>query len=163
MSNALAAVIRPREVSRGQLQFGVSFWVMQASRRWRARFTERMRDVGQTDARWSALYWLADAPGGLIQSELAERIGIAGPSLVKLLDILEAQGLVSRRIAPGDRRANVVLMEPAGRQALAEMDRIAEALRAEVFAGLSDSELCAALHVLEKLAARLNAGGRRAH
>jgi len=160
MSNALAAVIPP-QVSRNQLQFGVSFWVMLASRRWRARFTERMRDVGQTDARWSALYWLADAPGGLIQNELAERIGIAGPSLVKLLDALEAQGLVSRRSAPGDRRANVVLMEPAGRRALAAMDRIAEDLRAEVFAAFSDTELETALYVLEQVTARLEGGPRR--
>jgi MarR family transcriptional regulator for hemolysin len=134
---------------------------MLASRRWRARFTERMGDVGQTDARWSALYWLADAPGGLIQSELAERIGIAGPSLVKLLDALEAQGLVSRRSAPGDRRANVVLMNAAGHQALAEMDRMAEALRCEVFAELSDAELGTALYVLEQVSARLAAAGRR--
>jgi len=161
VSKALAEVFRAPEVSRDQLEFGVSFGVMLASRRWRARFTERIRDVGQTNARWSALHWLADAPGGLIQSELAERIGVAGPSLVKLLDALEAQGLVSRRSAPGDRRANVVLMEAAGRRALAEMDRIAEALHAEVFAELSDADLRTALSVLERLALSLD--GRGAH
>jgi MarR family transcriptional regulator for hemolysin len=162
VGNALAAVIQTPEVPRHQLQFGVAVQVMLASRRWRARFTERMRDVGQTDARWSALYWLADAPGGLIQNELAERVGIAGPSLVKLLDALEAQGLVSRRSAPGDRRANLVLMEPAGRRALAEMDRIAEELRTEVFAALSDAELETALYVLEQVTRRLEGGGRLA-
>jgi MarR family transcriptional regulator for hemolysin len=161
VSKALGAVFQTPEVSRDKLEACVSFRVMLASRRWRARFTERMGDVGQTDARWSALYWLADAPGGLIQSELAERIGIAGPSLVKLLDALEAQGLVSRRSAPGDRRANVVLMEAAGRRALAEMDRIAEELRGEVFAALSDAELGTALYVLEQVTARLEGRARR--
>ena len=130
---------------------------MLVARRWRARFTELMKTRGQTDARWSALYMLSASPEGVIQSELAERVGVQGPTLVKLLDALEAQGLVRRQAAASDRRANIIVLEPAGRAVLLGIEQLASDLRDELFDGISDAELAVARRVLDTLSARLRA------
>lgn len=149
------SLVRSDADDRTQSQLDLTAKVMLASRRWRARFAERLKSVGQTDARWSTLHCLAECSGGVIQSELAERVGVAGPSLVRLIDALEAQGLVARRSVPTDRRAKIIVMEPEGRRLLLELDRVAAELRDEVFDGLSLAELQTAQFVLNRASARL--------
>jgi MarR family transcriptional regulator for hemolysin len=120
------------------------------TRRIRARFGERVKSTSQTEARWMALYHLAREPGGLIQTELAERMAIRGPTLVRLLDALEVQGLVSRRSTPEDRRAKRVFIELAGTRIVAGLDEVAAELRADAFAGISDADLRTTLNVLQR-------------
>jgi MarR family transcriptional regulator for hemolysin len=141
--------VRPR------LEFDLIACLVLAGRRWRTRLNEDMKAHQQTDARWGALYGLADSPDGVIQSELADRLGVKGPSLVKLLDALEGQGLVSRRAAAGDRRANQIVLEPRGREVLAEVDEVASRLRADTFEVFTDEELRVTRSVLDRLARRL--------
>jgi MarR family transcriptional regulator, transcriptional regulator for hemolysin len=155
MGNASLSLVAVEERDRPQTQLELTMKVMLLSRRWRAKLAERLKSVGQTDARWSTLHCLAEVPHGVIQNELAERVGVAGPSLVKLIDALEAQGLVCRRSSPGDRRAKVVQMLPEGEKLLAELDRIAGELRDEMFEGLTAVELETSLFVLSRVAARL--------
>lgn len=140
--------LAPLRHDRASLQFAVAFEVTLLSRRLRARFAERAKSHGQTDARWSALYMLHVAPEGLIQSELAERMGIQGPTLVRMLDKLEADGLVSRRAVSTDRRAKKIFLEPAGEAMLREIDVVADRLRNEAFAGATDAELETTLRLL---------------
>ncbi|MEQ1784193.1 MAG: MarR family transcriptional regulator [Hyphomonadaceae bacterium] len=141
---------------RNEVQYEVAFKLALISRRFRARFAERFKSSSQTEARWSALYQLAREPGGLIQSELAERMGIQGPTLVRLLDALEAQGLVRRLSAPEDRRAKRVMIQPAGEQMVKQVDVIAAQLRDDAFAGISIEDMLVTLRVLETLGVRLN-------
>jgi MarR family transcriptional regulator for hemolysin len=110
-----------------------------------------VKATSQTEARWSALYHLAAEPEGLIQSDLAERMGVQGPTLVRLLDALEAKGLVSRIEAPGDRRAKIVKLEPAGQDTVDEIDVIASRLRDEIFADVTDADLRTTLCVMEQI------------
>ena len=48
------------------------------------------------------------------QTDLAAALDIEGPSLVRLLDALERQGLVERCGEPDDRRVKTLRMTPAG-------------------------------------------------
>lgn len=149
------AVVSPEPVDRTQLEFDVAFNVVLASRRFRARFAERVKQSGQTEARWSALYMLAAHPEGLIQSELAELMGVQGPTLVRLLDALEKLGLISRHPTPNDRRANRLVIEDAGRAVLEEVDVIAAKLRAEVFRRVSDEDMKTTVRTLLTLSKSL--------
>lgn len=152
MSEALA----PKSTSqRASLQYEVAFKLGLTSRRFRARFAERVKSSSQTEARWSALYQLAREPGGLIQSELAERMGIQGPTLVRLLDALETQGLVRRYSTPEDRRAKRVVIQPEGVRMVNEVDLVAAQLRDDAFAGISMDELTTTLKVLDRLGVTL--------
>lgn len=153
----MGAVLVSRDpLHRNELQYEVAFRLALTSRRFRARFAERVKSSSQTEARWSALYQLAREPGGLIQSELAERMGIQGPTLVRLLDALEAQGLVRRLSAPEDRRAKRVMIQPTGEQMVREVDVIAAQLRDDAFADIPTDDLLVTLRVLDKLSGALD-------
>ena len=141
-------------------QLGIMFRAALVTRRFRARFAEKVRSSAQTEARWSALYFLSHSPEGLIQTDLAERMGVQGPTLVRLLDALEEQGLVARRSAPEDRRVKRVVILPAGLEVVGEIDTVASDMRDSCFAGLSDEDLRTTLRVLDMVSHGLEA---RAH
>lgn len=140
-------------------QLEITFKAALLTRRFRARFAEKVRSSSQTEARWSALYFLTNAPEGLIQTELAERMGVQGPTLVRLLDALEEQHLVARRSTPDDRRVKRVVILPAGQQVVSEIDIIASDMRDACFAGISDEDLRTTLRVLDKVGRALEGGG----
>ncbi|MBU2419104.1 MAG: MarR family transcriptional regulator [Alphaproteobacteria bacterium] len=160
LASALSSVLKLRS-ARSRLQLNVAYKMVIGSRRWRARLSERLIVSGHTDATFSALYALASAPSGLNQSELAERMGLAGSSLVRLLDRLEQQGQIRRETMIGDRRANLIRLEPAGAEAVRELDAIADGLRDEVFDGETDELLAEMSDLLDRLLLRLQPSAAR--
>jgi len=85
------------------------------------------------------LLWLAEERA-LTQVELARRQRVEGPSVCRMVDRLERDGLVERRPHPLDRRATEVHLTPAGAD-VAERGRAAvDALVSEVFAPLDADE-----------------------
>lgn len=151
-----AAAVTEVSPERARLQIDTFFKAALATRRFRARFAERVKSTSQTEARWSALYFVSHSPDGLIQSDLAERMGVQGPTLVRLLDALEAQQLVKRMEEPGDRRAKRVVIQPAGVRMIEEVDVVAARMRDEVFATVSDQDLATTLHVLDVIVSALD-------
>jgi DNA-binding MarR family transcriptional regulator len=92
--------------------------------------------------------------GPLRLAELAQLEGVSAPGATRIVAELETRGLVSRGVDPGDGRAVLITVTPAGNEAILR----ARAARAEVVAqllnGLSASELSqveAALPALEKV------------
>lgn len=124
------------------------------SRRWRTRLDERLRHLGLTQARWQALFQLEKA-GPLPQRQLAESLNIEGPTLVRLLDGLERQGLIERRPVKQDRRVRFVHLTPDAEPLLAEINQIAAELRHELLSGLEEESLAAAIAVLTEVGRRL--------
>lgn len=161
LSSSLSSVLQIRG-ARSRLQLNLAYKLVIASRRWRARLSERLVVAGHTDATFSALYALASAPSGLNQSELAERMGLTGSSLVRLLDLLERQGQIRRESMIGDRRANLVRLEPPGADAVRALDAIADGLRNELFDGETDALLGELSGLLDRLLVRLESAAARA-
>jgi DNA-binding MarR family transcriptional regulator len=62
-----------------------------------------------------------DAVGPCSQQQLVDALHVNRSVMVKLIDGLEARGLVERRRNPGDRRSYALYPTQAGRNALAEM------------------------------------------
>lgn len=85
------------------------------------------------------------------QHVLAEALGIEGPSLVRLLDQLEAGGLILRMEDPTDRRAKVLSLTPEGKRIVVLMEAAFTKLRAEVLADIDTTDLEAALRVFQAL------------
>jgi MarR family transcriptional regulator for hemolysin len=94
------------------------------SRKWRARVDEALRPTGLTLARSTVLYWVDEIGEGATQRELADIMGIEGPTLVRLLHALEAQGLIERVPMPGDRRAKGIRLTEAARPMLDTLMRV---------------------------------------
>ena len=127
-----------------------------AGRRWRTRLNERLKSVGQTDARCAALAEVAEHPDGIVQRELARRLGVEEPTVVRLLDALEAQGWVTRRAHNLDRRAKLVQATPEAQPVLEEAQQIVGEMQDELFAGVDPADLAVCLRVLADLGRRLD-------
>ncbi|WP_135467991.1 MarR family winged helix-turn-helix transcriptional regulator [Crenalkalicoccus roseus] len=140
-----------------QLQWRLGRTIGQISRRWRARLDARMAAFGLTEARWLPLLHLARAGEGLTQRELAARLGVEGPTLVRTLDWLEREGFVQRRAVPHDRRLRTLHLTSRARALHRRIEEAAAAVRAEILGGIPEAELAACLSVLEGVAARLGA------
>jgi MarR family transcriptional regulator for hemolysin len=90
---------------------------------------------------------------GIRQGELADRLDIEGPTLVRMLDQLGALGLVDRRADPADLRAKTLHLTPAG-EALAErVEPVLYATRARILSDVSDDDLEVCLRVFDALRA----------
>jgi MarR family transcriptional regulator for hemolysin len=125
------------------------------SRRWRARLDELLRHTGLTQARWLALFQVSQHEGTLTQRQLAELLGIEGPTLVRILDGLEKQGLIERCRVAGDRRANSITTTETAKPVINEIKRIATGLRRDLLAGVAPSEIEAAAKVLRSIGDQL--------
>lgn len=95
---------------------------------------EMLADSGVNEQKWRVLRVL-DESGPLDQSLLAERACLQLPSLTRILQAMQDQGLVTRAVDPGDRRRSIVTITDAG---LAVIENHAEASIA-LFARLEDS------------------------
>src|SRR6187399_1979003 len=71
------------------------------------------------------------------QLALAEQMGYDKTRLIKILDDLEAQGLITRRPDPADRRAKVVELTAAGHARHAATVASIRAMEEELLAGTS--------------------------
>ncbi|PSF13457.1 MarR family transcriptional regulator [Marinobacter fuscus] len=127
------------------------FAVARVTRRWRKMLDERLKDLGVTQARWSTMVYLQEGGEGLTQRELASLMAIENPTLVRLLDSLEQQGLIERRLCPNDRRARRLHLTDAGKDFMEELSARADVLRDEMLAGLSDAQIANALDVFNTI------------
>jgi MarR family transcriptional regulator for hemolysin len=129
-----------------------------ASRKLRTLFDARVRAKGLTLARARTLMHLA-RKDRMTQSELAEILEVEGPTLVRLLDGLEAQGLTERLPVERDRRAKQIVLTGAGRQLAAEVTRLADELREEMLADIPEADLIGATAILRAITGKIAAAG----
>lgn len=70
-------------------------------------FDIRLRNsVGITFAQWRVLVLLTKTHDGLSQKEIADALGLEAPTLIPILDKLQNDGLIERRVDRNDRRNN---------------------------------------------------------
>jgi len=136
---------------------GFGLTVYELSRAWRMRLDAIMRPLGLTSATSSVICTLARSPEPLTQRELAELIGVEGPTLVRLLDRLEAMGWVRRDPVPGDRRMKHAALTEKAMPFLDELVRVAVKLEEELLHGIPEERLRVAHDVLLAIGARLEA------
>ncbi|MCY1664045.1 MarR family winged helix-turn-helix transcriptional regulator [Rhizobium sp. SL86] len=120
-------------------------------------FTRRLRSVfgvyasatGLTLTRARALFALTRR-GSLSQKDLAQELEIETPTLVRILDGMEQQGLIERRGA-ADRRVKEIHMTAEGQVVGAEVQALAVGLRGQIVEGIAQEDLDVALRVLLQL------------
>lgn len=90
------------------------------------------------------------------QRELAGMIGIQGATLTHHLNAMEAQGLLTRRRDPENRRVHQVVLTDAGEAMFEKLRLAAVAFDKRLRAGIADERLAEFAEVLALL--RVNAG-----
>lgn len=141
--------------SREDLNFQFTSAVMGLGRRWRNRLNEELAAIGQTQARWESLFWIEMAGGLATQKELAERVGVEGPTFARMLDRLEKENLVVRRVSKWDRRTKTIGLRKGAAPRLKEISDLSDELRSQLLADIESSELAACVAVIRKILTKL--------
>ena len=116
----------------------------QAMARW-------FKEAGLTATQYNVLRILRGAhPEALACSEVGERMVTPVPDVTRLLDRLEAAGLVSRCRDSRDRRVVNVAISDAGRTRLAELDEPLDRRLEALLSPLGEDELATLVSLLER-------------
>jgi MarR family transcriptional regulator for hemolysin len=67
--------------------------------------SELREKVGVTFGQWKVMVMLVNQ-NGLSQKDIANRLGLEGPTLIPIIDKMEKEGLVIRKVDLADRRNN---------------------------------------------------------
>ncbi len=87
-----------------------------------ADIRSRLRqDFACTLPRFDLMSQLDRHPEGLKMGELSRRMMVTGGNVTGITDQLQQEGLVSREALPTDRRAYLIRLTPAGREAFSRM------------------------------------------
>jgi MarR family transcriptional regulator, transcriptional regulator for hemolysin len=124
------------------------------NRKLRAVFDKIVRERNMTLPR-ARVFFTLNKKDGINQRELAERLELETPTLVRILDAMEAQGFVERRVAGSDRRAKEIYITETGKVVAGEIDDIAVKVRAQVIAGIPENDLKTTLEVIRAMQANL--------
>ena len=120
---------------------------------------EELRAEGLTRALWEALFAIVLSGGDSTQKSLAKRLRIEGATLVRLLDRLEADGLIERVQGIEDRRSKTIAPTKAGLALVRRLIKRTDAMRAQFLAGWSEADLEDGIAMLSRLTAPLPHGG----
>lgn len=121
---------------------------------------KRARAHGMTRAQWTILLGLSRQPG-LVQKELAELLEVEPITVARLIDRLEARGMVERRADPADRRCWRLHLTEAAQPLLAEIDTQLDALTNVVTEGLSAATLTVMAEALARMREQVQAEAKR--
>ena len=112
------------------------YWLHHAALAWRRELGARLRPLDLTPTRFdvlAALSHLSKADGAPSQQAVADFAGIDRMMTSKLTVALEAEGLLTRAVDPGDARTNRLVLTPAGAGLVSRATAIARAFDAELF------------------------------
>lgn len=126
-----------------------------------SRVLERVVEpAGLSLAQYNALRIVRGAgSGGIPTLGVRERMIQEGTTITRILDKLEASGLVRRERSTPDRRQVVCYVTPEGRQLLDGLDPKVNAADERVVAGLSASEIDQLISTLDDIRGRNAARG----
>ena len=132
----------------------IGFVLSQVSKAVARAFDEAMTQAGGSLSTWLVLRSLM--PGGhQPQSELAQAVGVQGPTLTHHLNGLEEQGLITRTRDKADRRAHQVALTPEGRARFLHLRQTAERFDARLRGDLSGEEVDLLRGLLNRLRANV--------
>jgi MarR family transcriptional regulator for hemolysin len=147
----------PEEVTVGSLEdkkLRLTRRILFLSRRWLNLIDGALRATGDSHARWVTLLWVGMMAGRAKIGELADQIGVELPTLVRLLNRLEREGLVERRSLDGSNRAKTVVLTAKGKRDSAAMNAVVFNARAEFLRDVNEERLTVALTLLDDLLAK---------
>ena len=98
----------------------------------------------------------AKSDPALSQSELAEKLGVEGATMVAMVDRLVRAGLVQREASTTDRRVKRVILTPAGAELYGSLKVEATQLLQEMLNDSDAQKLLGATEFLEQLQRRID-------
>jgi MarR family transcriptional regulator for hemolysin len=140
--------------SQASIHAEIGLLISRIGRLWRREADQALAAHGLSEATALPLMVLSRRGKSVRQGVLAEEMGIEGPSLVRLIDLLQAEGLVERREDPTDRRAKTLHLTALGETRADEINRILRRVRAHLLKDFSGDDLAVTFEVLQRIEQR---------
>lgn len=115
-----------------------------------AALEKRVAPHGITRVQWMLLYYAEKNPG-VTQKQLAEIMGITEPSVVRLIDRVEADGLLERIPHPDDRRIRTIVLTDKGKKLNRKVTKVVEQFKDDAIAGIPVKDMDTFREVLETM------------
>jgi DNA-binding MarR family transcriptional regulator len=141
---------------RNDLKKAIAFAIQRAHERVRVTLYREFHEEGLriTPEQWVVLVLLWDREGRT-PSELSEAALRDRPTMTRLLDTMERNGLVTRRTSRSDRRGRVVQLTRLGRSLRAPLMTQARRIVARLERGISENDLRVTHRTLQRIVENL--------
>jgi DNA-binding MarR family transcriptional regulator len=133
----------------------LGFAIHDLARMMRRNFDHKAQNIGLTRSQWSVLVHLY-RNDGVQQKMLADQMDITPITLSGLLDRLERDGWVERKVDGSDRRAKKVFLTAKVAPVLKDIQRLGKELRKELLQGISEKEFEYLMQLLLKMRSNLS-------
>ena len=138
----------------------LGFWVHRVYQASRNEMYRAFREVGEeiTPEQWAVLIRLWERDGRS-QRELSDATFRDRPTMSRILDVLERDGIVERRVDPGDQRARLVHLTRRGRALEKKLVPVVERIVRSMTRGLDERDLVTTRATLARMFDNLSAKG----
>ena len=130
------------------------YWLARANGRYLGNMEQALKAIGLDIPRWRVLMVLHLEHCASV-SEIADHAIAKLPTMTKIVQRMQADGLVVCRQRPSDGRVTEVMLTDAGKDAGAKAWAAANRLYEEAFRHMKKSEIATLNRLLEKLASGL--------
>lgn len=120
-------------------------------------FEKRLNYYNITRTQWIALYYI-NINKPITQKQLADKMSLKEPTVVRLLDKMEALGWVIRVNSDNDKRIKLLSLTDNGQQIEKDMLDVAVKFRNDVINDISSKELESYKSVLNKMLSNIENG-----
>lgn len=128
----------------------VGFITNSISKRIADVFNEKLNSYDVTRVQWIALYFLGTSKY-INQSELAEKMNIKKPTIVRLIDRMEKEGYVQREKDTKDKRITYIFLTELGKKLRKKLLPFGEEFNNLISKDISDEDMQIFKKVLNKL------------
>lgn len=140
-----------RETKASDRRGAITSSLLQAGSIWKRMAEKALAEEDISSTRANLLLWVSRSGGGARQVQLAESLGLASQSLVRLLDELNASGHIERRDDPEDRRAKTIWLTREGQELADRVELIIGLLRNRVLQHIDEGDIEATYRVLDAI------------
>jgi MarR family transcriptional regulator, organic hydroperoxide resistance regulator len=130
----------------------LGFWIHRVYQASRNEMFREFREHGEevTPEQWALLIRLWERDDQT-QSELSEATFRDPPTISRILDGMEARGLLQRLVHPNDARARIIRLTPAARALRKKLVPVVQRLVERLVAGIPEADLLTTRATLQRL------------
>ncbi|WP_349947813.1 MarR family transcriptional regulator [Lacrimispora sp. BS-2] len=111
---------------------------------------KRLNNFNITRSQWIALYYIKNN-NMITQKQLADKMSLKEPSVVRLIDKMERYGWVNRISSNDDKRMKFLILTDSGKEIETAMLDVAEKFKSDVLNGISFEDLDVFKSTLNKM------------
>ncbi|MDE1770385.1 MAG: winged helix-turn-helix transcriptional regulator [Thaumarchaeota archaeon] len=134
----------------------IGYVVYSASKAFQKAFDLELRNKAGITLTQSKVIFALNMFSGLTQRELADKIGVETPSLVPIIDKMEEDGYVKRKLDSKDRRLKRIYTTPKTDALWDSMMGCAAQIRKVSLKEVSEQEVKSALEIIKKITESLS-------